>query len=226
MLLCRPGMIPQTELAARCQRRCFRISASQQVTRKLAKSHAEFAHAMPNWSVCGRTTRSQSFERFNTRTLAAGRNVRFGDLDGDSDPDMLISQNIPRVRADGRNEVVTIRNFQLQTLDGRTAKIRQWTWIPKMPQSDKEPPYEMENGDSIAFLNLSANKEPHEMLVKDRYTHFWIFNNKLELLWKGDGQTGRTYPIDPNRVGRDDPMIGYSLWDTEGTGFELRFGYS
>ena len=58
-------------------------------------------------------------------------------------------------------------------------------------------PYEMENGDSIAFVNFSGDKDRHEILVKDRYTHFWIYNNKLELLWKGDGQTGHyPYPVD------------------------------
>ena len=65
---------------------------------------------------------------------------------------------------------------------------------PRCRPTDKEHPYELENGDSIAFVNLSGNKDRHEILVKDRYTHFWIFNNKLELLWKGDGQTGH-YPV-------------------------------
>lgn len=86
-----------------------------------------------------------------------------------------------------------------------------------MPTTDKEHPYAMENGDSIAFVNFSGDKNRREILVKDRYTHFWIFNNKLELLWKGDGQTGHyPYPFDVNHDGKDELAIGYSLWSAEG----------
>ena len=72
-----------------------------------------------------------------------------------------------------------------------------------MPADDKERPYEMENGDSIAFVNFSGNKRRHEILIKDRYTHFWVYNNELELLWKGDGQTGHyPYPVDVDGSGQ------------------------
>jgi rhamnogalacturonan endolyase len=202
------------------------------------------------------------WKKFETPQFGAGRNVRFGDLDGDGVADMLFVQNIPRVHGDafdqiscltavtldgkvlwqsgkpdprnglltndtpvqihdidgdGRKEVITIRDFQLQILDGRSGKIRKSVWMPKMPVTDKEHPYELENGDSIAFVNFSGNKDRHEILVKDRYTHFWIYSNQLELLWKGDGQTGHfPYPIDLKGKGRDSLMIGYSLWNEDG----------
>ncbi len=202
------------------------------------------------------------WKKFYTPGYGAGRNVRFGDLDGDGVPDMLIAQNIPRVRADafdqiscltavtldgkilwqqgrpdprnglltndtpfqihdidgdGRNEVVVARDFHLQILDGRTGEVKQQVWMPPMPQTDKEHPYARENGDSIAFVNFSGDKRRHEILVKDRYTHFWVYNNKLELLWKGDGQTGHyPYPLDVNGDGRDELMIGYALWSHDG----------
>jgi len=175
------------------------------------------------------------WKKFETPLFGAGRNARFGDLDGDGVPDMLIAQNIPRIRGDafdqiscltavtldgrvlwqqgrpdarnglltndtpfqihdidgdGRNEVVLVRDSQLQILDGRTGEVRRSVLMPKAPAADRERPYEYEVGDSIAFLNLSGNPARHEILVKDRYTHFWIFNNNLELLWKGEGQTG------------------------------------
>jgi hypothetical protein len=201
------------------------------------------------------------WKKFDTPGFGAGRNVRFGDLDGDGVPDMLIAQNIPRVQGDGfdqiscltavtldgkvlwqsgrpdprnglltndtpfqihdidgdgKNEVVVARDFQLQILDGRTGEIRRWAWMPKMSADANLHPYEMENGDSIAFVNFSGNADRHEILVKDRYTHFWIYNNKLELLWKGDGQTGHfPYPIDLDK-GYDSLMIGYSLWNHNG----------
>jgi hypothetical protein len=202
------------------------------------------------------------WKKFDTPGFGAGRNVRFGDLDGDGVADMLIAQNIPRVRADafdqiscltavnldgkvlwqtgrpdprntlltndtpfqihdidgdGKNEVVLVRDFKLQILDGRTGKVRQSVWMPQVPRTDSERPYEMEAGDSIAFVNFSGNKNRQEILVKDRYKHFWIYNNKLELLWNGDGQTGHyPFPMDVDGKGRDWLMIGYSLWSPTG----------
>jgi hypothetical protein len=200
------------------------------------------------------------WRKFDTPNFGAGRNVRFGDLDGDGVPDMLIAQNIPRIRGDGfdqiscltavtlegkvlwqqgrpdprnglltndtpfqihdidgdgRNEVVAVRDFQLQILDGRTGEIKKQVWMPQAPPTDKERPYEMETGDSVAFVNFSGDSGRREILVKDRYTHFWVFNNKLELLWRGDGQTGH-YPYPYARDGRDLLAIGYSLWDHTG----------
>src|SRR5215472_15376076 len=93
-----------------------------------------------------------------------------------------------RHSSDGNNEVVVARNFQLQILDGRTGKVGQWTWLPKMPDTPAPRAYENENGDSIAFVNFSGDPKRREILVKDRYAHFWIYNNKLDLLWRGDGQ--------------------------------------
>jgi hypothetical protein len=119
------------------------------------------------------------------------------------------------VDGDGKAEVVTVRDFQLQILDGRTGEIKKQAWMPKAPPEDKERPYEMETGDSIAFVNFSGDAGRHEILVKDRYTHFWVFNNNLELLWRGDGQTGH-YPYPYSKDGRDLLAIGYSLWDHTG----------
>ncbi len=125
------------------------------------------------------------------------------------------------VDGDGHNEVVTVRDFQLQILDGRTGKIKKWTWMPQAPElPQKHPasvmrPYELEMGDSLFFVNVSGNRNRQEILVKDRYQHFWIYNNKLELLWKGEGQTGHCpYPFDVD--GYDRIMVGYSMWDHTG----------
>ncbi|MEX2262805.1 MAG: hypothetical protein WD696_12690 [Bryobacteraceae bacterium] len=195
---------------------------------------------------------------FTTPGFGAGRNVRFGDLDGDGRIDMLIAQNIPRVRGDafdhiscltavtldgrilwqsgrpdprnglltndtpfqihdidgdGRNEVVLVRDFQLQVLEGRTGTIRQRAWMPEAARDNKERPYEINNGDSLAFVNLSGGKHPREILIKDRYRWFWVFDKDLQLQWQGEGQTGHyPFPIDMDGDGRQEFMIGYALW--------------
>jgi len=211
----------------------------------------------------GRNPKPFLWKKFATPKFGAGRNVRFGDLDGDGVPDMLIAQNIPRVGGDGfdhiscltavtldgkilwqsgrpdphnglltndtpfqihdidgdgRNEVVLVRDFKLQILDGRTGAVKKWVWMPQAPAGKLEQrPYELANGDSIAFLNLSGNKDRREILVKDRYTTFWVFNSNLELLWQGQGQTGHfPYPFDIDGEGRDKIAIGYAMWDHTG----------
>jgi rhamnogalacturonan endolyase len=202
------------------------------------------------------------WKKFETPAFGAGRNVRFGDLDGDGRADMLIAQNIPRVRGDafdgiscltavtldgkvlwqsgrpnernglltndtpfqihdldgdGRNEVVLVRDFQLQVLDGATGKLIRQTWMPAMGKDLKERPYELNSGDSIAFLNLSSGKDRREILLKDRYLNFWIYSSDLKQLWTGTGQTGHyPYGLDTDGDGKEEFAIGYALWDHDG----------
>jgi hypothetical protein len=88
--------------------------------------------------------------------------------------------------------------------------------MPAAPAATDRP-YELVSGDSIAFLNLLGNKDRHEILIKDRYWNFWVFNSGLELLFHGTGQTGHyAYPWDIDGDGRDEFAVGYSLWNHDG----------
>ena len=54
----------------------------------------------------------------------------------------------------------------------------------------------MANGDSIVFVNVSGDQAPARDSDEGPLRHFWVFNNKLKLLWKGEGQTGHfPYPF-------------------------------
>ena len=206
--------------------------------------------------------RPQVWRRFETTGYGTGRNVRFGDLDGDGRLDMLFAQQVAKVRGDafdqiscltavrldgtvlwqqgrpnpkndlltndtpfqvhdldgdGRAEVVVARDFQLQVLDGRSGRLLRSAWLPRMAPEIKDRPYELNNGDSLLFVDLSGAGRPQEILVKDRYRGFWIFDRALKLVSEGLGQTGHyPFPIDVDGDGREEFMIGYSLWELDG----------
>jgi hypothetical protein len=120
------------------------------------------------------------------------------------------------VDGDGRNEVVLVKDFELQILEGRSGRLLRSVPMPVSP-AEKGQPYTQSNGDSIAFVNVSGDPGRRQILVKDRYHNFWIYNSQLDLLWKGAGQLGHfPYPVDINHDGRDEIAIGYALWDHAG----------
>ena len=56
------------------------------------------------------------WRKFDTPDFGAGRNVRFGDLDGDGAPEMLFAQNVPKVRGDAFDHISCLTAV---SLDGR-----------------------------------------------------------------------------------------------------------
>ncbi len=234
----------------------FAVTASDEAARAIAERirarDAELA------ALRAANPQPRVWKTFSTPGFGAGRNVRFGDLDGDGRTDMLIAQNIPRVRGDafdhiscltavtlegkvlwqlgrpdprnglltndtpfqihdldgdGKNEVILVRDFQLQILEGASGKVRQRVWMPAAPAENRDRPYEINNGDSLAFVNLSGGPRAQEIVIKDRYNHFWVFDKDLKMLWTGEGQTGHypfAFDFDGDR--REEFVIGYSVW--------------
>jgi hypothetical protein len=121
------------------------------------------------------------------------------------------------IDGDGKNEVVIVMDFKLQVLDGATGRLRQSVSTPPALVDNRQKPYALLNGDSIAFLDLSGRGRRQEILLKDRYSNFWVLDNRLERLWQGHGQTGHyPYPIDIDGDGHDEVAIGYALWNHAG----------
>jgi hypothetical protein len=237
----------------------FRVSAAHSTIAAIRTRIAERESALE--TLRQGYPRPKLWKAIATPGFGAGRNLRFGDLDGDGRTDILIGQSIPRVRGDafvhlsaltaidldgrvlwrqgrpdprnglltndtpfqihdldgdGRSEVVLVRDFQLQVLDGATGRVRKTAWMPPMDPELKERPYALNSGDSIAFLDLRG-KGRREILVKDRYRSFWVYSSELELLWKGTGQTGHyPYPFDLDGDGREEFALGYALWGPDG----------
>ncbi len=202
------------------------------------------------------------WKKFETPGFGAGRNVRFGDLDGDGRVDMLIAQNVRKavknsfdhiscltavtldgkvlwqigrpdpyndvlandtpfqvhdLDHDGRAEAVVVKDFKIQILDGRTGQVKKWAWMPEAPKDNKERPYEMEVGDSIYFADFRGTGHPDDILIKDRYRTFWVFDSNLKLLWSSQANIGHyPYSLDLDGDGREELAIGYSLYAPDG----------
>jgi hypothetical protein len=209
------------------------------------------------------------WKKFETPGFGCGRNVRFGDLDGDGVLDMLFCQIAAKVDTgnfveatcltavtmdgkvlwqtgkpnprnglltsdtpfqihdldgDGRAEVLLIKDFKLRVLDGATGKEKRSIWMPEVPDEYrkkrfelKERPHDLNAGDSISFFDLSGKGRRSEILVKDRYRYFWVYDQSLKLLWKGEGMLGHfPYPADVTGDGKDEVFIGYAMWTPDG----------
>ena len=139
---------------------------------------------------------------------------------------------------DGRNEVVYCMNFEVVVADGATGKTKYKAPTPESPKrsdaakSSKkgkaskaaasaaapENRYPRILGDSLFFCDLRGTGKPRDLIIKDRYTHFWALNDRLEPMWDAACNTGHyPYAYDVDGDGKDELAIGYSLFDHDGT---------
>ncbi len=205
------------------------------------------------------------WKRISTENFGAGRNLRFGDLDGDGNLDILIGQvehhgpkdrnselscltavtldgkvlwqigepdawkqhltndvafQIHDLDGDGRNEVVYTMHQELIVADGATGKTKQKIATPEMPETAEavHKKFPRVLGDAMYFCDLRGTGRAADLVLKDRYWHFWVYNDRLEPLWHSRCNTGH-YPIaaDIDGDGHDELAIGYSLYKHDGT---------
>ena len=211
------------------------------------------------------------WKQFATPKFGAGRNARFGDLDGDGMPEMLIAQNIPRIGdnfiqiscltavtfdgkvlwqlgrpdprnglltadtpfqihdidGDGRNEVVMVKDFKLQVSRARRQGCGSRSGCRRLCPTIGKKPYTLDQRRRAGVPELlRAAGKRREILVKDRYSNFWIFDNRLERLWQARGRPAIIrIPFDIDGDGRDELAIGYAIWDhRRATALEPRRG--
>lgn len=121
------------------------------------------------------------------------------------------------IDADGNNEIICARNFCLEILDGKTGAVKASVPTPSsMPSENKYP---QTQGDAIYICNLSGRENDPAILLKNRYSKVWAYNNKLELLWEYESEREMGhffYSADIDNTGRDHVLLGYSLLDANG----------
>ncbi|MDR0902074.1 MAG: hypothetical protein LBM92_04820 [Opitutaceae bacterium] len=136
-----------------------------------------------------------------------------------------VAFQIHDIDGDGRNEVIYTMGRRIIVADGATGKEKYSAPTPErpaVPQKTKRPPahnkwFPRILGDSIAFCDVRGTGRNADILIKDRYTTFWVLDDKLNLLWSAQCVTGHyPFPCDIDGDGKDEIAIGYSLYSHDG----------
>ena len=73
------------------------------------------------------------------------------------------------------------------------------------------------NVDCISIADLRGTGRPQDIIIKDRHTRLWAYNDNFELLWTASANLGH-FPFfhDSDKDGRDEVYIGYTKFDPDG----------
>jgi rhamnogalacturonan endolyase len=141
-----------------------------------------------------------------------------------------VAMQIHDIDDDGWNEVVYAQERWVKVLDGRTGKLEARFHVPESKiQAGEISWYEYKhyyrrdhlpylNVDCISFCDLRGTGKPLDIIIKDRHTRIWTYNNKFELLWTATANLGHfPYFYDLDKDGRDEVFLGYSMFDDDGS---------
>ncbi len=122
---------------------------------------------------------------------------------------------------DGQAEVICCRNFEICVLEGNTGRLKYAAPTPEpgpMATWLREDDLFRIPGDCICFADLRGLGARRDLLIKDRYSNLWAYDDRLQPLWRFHGNTGHFPAVaDLDGDGRDEVMIGYALVDHDGT---------
>jgi hypothetical protein len=132
------------------------------------------------------------------------------------------------IDGDGRDEVITAKNFEILILDGATGEVKKRAKTPfSTPEEDgsiigvpdKIYAFDRINPDGMRICNFRGLDKPRDILIKDRYCRVYALNDDLEVMWhfQSDKNTGHfPYAIDINSDGHDELLVGYNMLDCHG----------
>ena len=206
------------------------------------------------------------WKKISTQGFGVGRNLRFGDMNGDGTIDVLIGQvkhhgvkdrnselscltamtldgkklwqigtpnawndhltndvafQIHDFDGDNKQEVIYCMNQELIVAEGATGKTKAKIPTPANPGKpgdfSKNNAFEHILGDCLYFADFQGRGRDENLVLKDRYQHYWVYDNQLNVLWKGECKTGHyPYAWDIDEDGKDELSIGYTLVDDDG----------
>ena len=123
------------------------------------------------------------------------------------------------INGDGKNEIITTIDFQIQVRDGKTGEL-----INSVPTPDQNPYYDSRNyeyprllGDAICPVKINTDKPPG-LYVKDRYTNIWLYDHNLNQLWHKAISTAHfPLPVDIDADGIEEIMVNQTLLKADGS---------
>ena len=121
---------------------------------------------------------------------------------------------------DGRNEVIYVMNMEIIVADGATGETKYKAPTPETPASTKAEHAKFPRilGDSLYFCDLRGTGRDADIIIKDRYLSFWAMNDKLEVMWSAQCNTGHyPYAYDVDGDGKDELMMGYTMFNPDGS---------
>ena len=132
-----------------------------------------------------------------------------------------VAFQIADIDGDGKNEVIYTMNRRLIVADGATGKekysIPTPEHFPQRPNFPQNRWYPNILGDALYVCDLRGIGRKGDIILKDRYTSLWSYDEHLNLLWSGQCMTGHfPFAIDVDGDGHDELLAGYTLWSHDG----------